>query len=70
MCLNCVQSPIKFRWSKSHFAIMVLIIFAVISFKQIGLQFLGTSESPFPLYKRDRILVCHDSKSHLLSCNY
>lgn len=68
ICPNCVWAPMVLRRSRSFFATMVLIFFVVVSFRQIGLQFFGSHESSFPLHRRDKMLVCHNSKSQLLSC--
>lgn len=65
---NCVQAPMKLRWSKSFFTMLVLIIFVAVSSKHICLQHLGYFESPFPSHKIERILMCNDLKSQLLSC--
>ncbi len=49
------------------FIIMVLIIFAEVSFRQIGCRFLGYFVLPLHLYSSDKIFPCQDSKSKSFS---
>lgn len=62
MCPNWDLSPISSSLFSRLFEIMILMILAVVSFKQIPLELFRSSGSPFLLYNILGEVTCQESK--------